>query len=97
MSVIARGRLAGNTTVEQLPYASWAFTNGWVPNAAPAVAEPGGVVNANLVAVVALTVIMPCVPVMVPVTVSVAVIDRVPEVFNVALKVWTPLSALTNV
>ena len=37
------------------------------------------------------------VPVMVPVTVSVAVIDWVPAVLRVTEKVWVPLSPATKV
>ena len=40
-----------------------------------------------------LTVMPPCVPVMLPVAASAAVSDCVPVVFRVALKVCTPASA----
>ena len=44
-------RLAARPMAESLPKASRAFTTGWMPNAAPAVAEPGCVVKASVVAV----------------------------------------------
>ena len=58
---------------------------------------PGVVYTHPELATAGLTVIPFCVPLMVPVTVSVAVIDWLPAVFNVALKVCAPASALTNV
>ena len=44
-----------------------------------------------------LTVIPVCVPVTPGTTVSLVVIDWLPAVFRVALKVWTPWSASVNV
>ena len=73
-----------------LPKASWAVTvTLW---AAPAVV---GLVKPETVRVVAgpESTEMPLwVPVMVPVTVSVAVIDRVPTVLSVTEKTWVPAS-----
>ena len=56
-----------------------------------------GAVTVKDVAPAGLTVIEPWVPVIEAVTVSVAVMARVPEVLRVALKVWAPLSAATKV
>ena len=73
-----------------LPKASWALTvTLW---AAPAVV---GLVKPETTRVVVgptLTVMPLWVPVMVPVTVSVAVIDWVPAVFSVTEKTWVPAS-----
>ena len=57
----------------------------------PAVVRLGYPLTVKLLAPAAFTVMPLCVPVMDPVTVSVAVSDCVPAVFNVALKVPTPL------
>ncbi len=51
----------------------------------------------RVVAAAGLTVMAPWVPVIVPVTVSVAVIDWVPAVFSVTEKVWIPSSPATKV
>ena len=59
--------------------------------AVPAVVELGNPETVRLTALAALTVIPVCEPVMLLVTVSVAVIDCVPEVFKVKLKVPAPL------
>ena len=55
-----------------------------------------GPVTVSVAALAGATVIVPVVPVIVPVTVSVAVIVRAPDCFNVAVKVWVPLSPATK-
>src|SRR6266567_3743597 len=52
-------RLAGKPLVESLPNWSRLRTTGWVPNAAPAVAEPGWVVNTSRLAAPASSVSAP--------------------------------------
>src|SRR6266567_4165418 len=52
-------RLAGKPLVESLPNWSRLRTTGWVPNGAPAVAEPGWVVNASRLAAPASSVSAP--------------------------------------
>src|SRR5947207_2603542 len=65
----------------------------------PAVTFTGTLVNASLFTPAALTVILLCVPLMLAVTVSVAVIDCVPAVLSVTAleNVCVPLSAPTKV
>ena len=89
-------RLVARPVVESLPKASWVFTTGWMPNAAPAVAEPGCVVKASVVAVSAVTAIDDCDPVTEAVTVSVADKVFVPPatVLKVALNVPVPAKSV---
>ena len=80
-----------------LPNASWAVTvTLW---AVPAVVGLGKAETVKVAAAAGFTVMEPSVPVMVPVTVSVAVMDWVPAVLRVTplVKVWTPLSPATKV
>ena len=63
----------------------------------PAVTEAGVPVRARLVAAAGSTVIVGLVPVMVAVTVSVAVIVVEPAVRRVVEKVWLPLSPARKV
>ena len=73
-----------------MPKASWAVTvTLWAAPAVVGLVKPETV---KLAAPAGLTVMALWVPVMVPVTVSVAVIDWVPAVLSVTEKVWTPLS-----
>ena len=53
--------------------------------------------TAKVLAAAGVTVMPLCVPVMLPVTVSVAVIDRLPTVLSVTLKVCVPWSTTTKV
>ncbi len=79
-----------------LPKASWALTvTLW---ATPAVVGLGKAETTRVVALLESTEMEPWVPVMVPVTVSVAVMDWVPAVLRVTplVKVWTPLSPATK-
>ncbi|MDB5309859.1 MAG: hypothetical protein JWO38_4061 [Gemmataceae bacterium] len=52
-----------------------------------------GAARTKCVAAPGVTRIPDCVPVIPPADLSVAVIDRVPAVFSVAVKVWAPASA----
>ena len=63
----------------------------------PAVVVVGNSDIAKMLAVAGLTMMPACVPVMLPVTVSVAVIDRLPTVLSVTLKVRVPWSPTANV
>ncbi len=67
--------------------------------AVPAVTGLGKAETTRVVVVPGSTVMALWVPVMVPVTVSVAVMDWVPAVLRVTplVKVWTPLSPATKV
>ena len=65
--------------------------------AATAVTAEGKPVRTRLLAAAGLTVMPLWLPVIVLVTVSVAVSDCVPAVLRVALKLWTPASAAANV
>ena len=57
----------------------------------------GNLDTARVLAAAGLTVMPAWVPVMLPVTVSVAVIDRLPAVLSVTLKVCVPWSPTANV
>src|SRR5258706_15042261 len=72
-------RFALRPTVDRLPNASAVLTTGCCPNTWPAVARPGCVVKTSTVAVAATTVIGDWLPVIVALTVSVAVTDVVGE------------------
>ena len=73
-----------------LPKASWAVTvTLWATPAVVGLVKP---VTARVVAEAAFTTMPLWVPVIVPVTVSVAVIDCVPAVLSVTEKTWTPAS-----
>ena len=63
----------------------------------PAVVVVGSSDIAKMLAAAGVTVMPACVPVMFPVTVSVAVIDRLPAVLSVTLKVCVPWSPPTKV
>ena len=78
------------------PYASFAVTV--TEPAVPAVTGLEKPETVKVEAEAGLTVIPVCEPVIVPVTVSVAVIDWVPAVFNVTpfVNVWAPLSPDTK-
>ena len=78
-----------------LPKLSFAVTVR-LPNETPAVAFAGPL-TVNVAAATGATVIEPVVPVIVPVTVSVAVTVWPPAWVSVALKVWVPLSPATKV
>ena len=65
-------------------------------NDAPAVADAGAD-TVRWVAAAAPTAIVPLVPVIDAVTVSVAVMVRLPAVFSVAEPLWTPASPPVNV
>ena len=65
--------------------------------ATPAVVGLGKPLSTRLAAAAALTTIPLCVPVMEPATVSVAVIDCAPAVFNVPLNACTPASPTVKV
>ena len=86
-------RLFGRPTVELFPNASCVFTTGCWPKGEPARADPGWVVKASWVAVASLTVIPDCAPLRLP---SLPVMDRVPAVLRVAVKLFTPASALVK-
>ena len=79
-----------------LPYWSWAVTV--IEKAVPAVALAGAV-TWSWVVEAAPTVMVPLVPLIVPVTVSVAVMVRLPAWVRVTalVKVWVPLSPATKV
>ena len=67
-----------------------------VLNETPAVALAGPV-TVNVAAPAGATAIAPVVPLIEPVTVSVAVIVRGPDWVSVAVKVWVPLSPARKV
>ena len=77
-----------------MPKASWAVTV--TVKAEPAVLLAGAA-RLSWDAAAGLTAMPDCVPVMLDLAESVAVIDWVPAVFKVTLKAWTPLSAVVNV
>ena len=75
-----------------LPYWSWTCTVTAGLMAVPAWVVVGCWTKPSLLAAAALTVMPLWVPVMDPVTVSVAVIDWVPAVLSVTEKTWVPAS-----
>ena len=83
VSVTVTVELAASPTVELFPYVSCVLITGCVPNADPAVAFPGCVVNANLLAVAALTVSICVAEVIVVGEVLAAVIVGVPAFVSV--------------
>ena len=55
LKLIVTFRLPGNPAVELFPNWSWLLTTGWVPKTEPAVALPGCVVKASVLAAAGLT------------------------------------------
>src|SRR6266571_3257842 len=85
-------RLAGKPFVESLPNWSRLRTTGWVPNAAPAVAEPGWVVNTSRLAAPASSVSAPKLVLLAVTAARVAV----PVLVRLPLARGVPASGLTR-
>src|SRR6266567_1343074 len=92
VSVNVTVRLAGKPFVESLPNWSRLRTSGWVPNAAPAVAEPGWVVNASRLAAPASSVSAPKLVLLAVTAASVAA----PVLVRLPLATGVPASGLSR-